>query len=173
MNELDRNFSAIDRLPPYIFEQINELKMKARRDGKDIIDFSMGNPDGETPKFIVDKLTESVQKPDTHRYSQSIGIPRLRKAITDWYDRRFGVTLDPSKEAIVTIGSKEGLGHLAMATVDKGDVILVPNPAYPIHPFGFVIAGADIRHVPIGPDIDFFESLEEAIKSSFPSLKCS
>ncbi|MDA9608545.1 alanine transaminase [SAR86 cluster bacterium] len=171
MNELDRNFSAIDRLPPYIFEQINELKMKARRDGKDIIDFSMGNPDGETPKFIVDKLTESVQKPDTHRYSQSIGIPRLRKAITDWYDRRFGVTLDPSKEAIVTIGSKEGLGHLAMATVDKGDVILVPNPAYPIHPFGFVIAGADIRHVPIGPDIDFFESLEEAIKSSFPKPK--
>tara|TARA_B110000483_G_scaffold242423_1_gene328215 strand:+ start:1589 stop:2764 length:1176 start_codon:yes stop_codon:yes gene_type:complete len=171
MNELDRNFSAIDRLPPYIFEQINELKMKARRDGKDIIDFSMGNPDGETPKFIVDKLTESVQKPDTHRYSQSIGIPRLRKAITDWYDRRFGVTLDSSKEAIVTIGSKEGLGHLAMATVDKGDVILVPNPAYPIHPFGFVIAGADIRHVPIGPDIDFFESLEEAIKSSFPKPK--
>ena len=171
MNELDRNFSAIDRLPPYIFEQINELKMKARRDGKDIIDFSMGNPDGETPKFIVDKLTESVQKPDTHRYSQSIGIPRLRKAITDWYDRRFGVALDPSKEAIVTIGSKEGLGHLAMATVDKGDVILVPNPAYPIHPFGFVIAGADIRHVPIGPDIDFFESLEEAIKSSFPKPK--
>jgi alanine-synthesizing transaminase len=171
MDELDKNFSAIDRLPPYIFEQINELKMKARRDGKDIIDFSMGNPDGETPKFIVDKLTESVQKPDTHRYSQSIGIPRLRKAITDWYDRRFGVTLDPSKEAIVTIGSKEGLGHLAMATVDKGDVILVPNPAYPIHPFGFVIAGADIRHVPIGPDIDFFESLEEAIKSSFPKPK--
>ncbi len=171
MEELDKNFSAIDRLPPYIFEQINELKMKARRDGKDIIDFSMGNPDGETPKFIVDKLTESVQKPDTHRYSQSIGIPRLRKAIIDWYDRRFGVTLDPSKEAIVTIGSKEGLGHLAMATVDKGDVILVPNPAYPIHPFGFVIAGADIRHVPIGPDIDFFESLEEAIKSSFPKPK--
>lgn len=171
MDELDKNFSAIDRLPPYIFEQINELKMKARRDGKDIIDFSMGNPDGETPKFIVDKLTESVRKPDTHRYSQSIGIPRLRKAITDWYDRRFGVTLDPSKEAIVTIGSKEGLGHLAMATVDKGDVILVPNPAYPIHPFGFVIAGADIRHVPIGPDIDFFESLEEAIKSSFPKPK--
>jgi alanine-synthesizing transaminase len=171
MDELDKNFSAIDRLPPYIFEQINELKMKARRDGKDIIDFSMGNPDGETPKFIVDKLTESVQKPDTHRYSQSIGIPRLRKAIIDWYDRRFGVTLDPSKEAIVTIGSKEGLGHLAMATVDKGDVILVPNPAYPIHPFGFVIAGADIRHVPIGPDIDFFESLEEAIKSSFPKPK--
>ena len=171
MDELDKNFSAIDRLPPYIFEQINELKMKARRDGKDIIDFSMGNPDGETPKFIVDKLTESVRKPDTHRYSQSIGIPRLRKAITDWYVRRFGVTLDPSKEAIVTIGSKEGLGHLAMATVDKGDVILVPNPAYPIHPFGFVIAGADIRHVPIGPDIDFFESLEEAIKSSFPKPK--
>ena len=171
MDELDKNFSAINRLPPYIFEQINSLKMEARRKGEDVIDFSMGNPDGETPKSIVDKLTETVQRPDTHRYSQSIGIPRLRKAITDWYERKFEVVLNPETEAIVTIGSKEGLGHLAMATVDKGDTILVPNPAYPIHPFGFVISGADIRHVPIGPDIDFFESLQEAIKSSFPKPK--
>ena len=171
MDELDRNFSAINRLPPYIFEQINALKMEARRKGEDVIDFSMGNPDGETPKSIVDKLTETVQRSDTHRYSQSIGIPRLRKAITDWYERKFEVVLNPETEAIVTIGSKEGLGHLAMATVDKGDTILVPNPAYPIHPFGFVISGADIRHVPIGPDIDFFESLQEAIKSSFPKPK--
>ena len=120
MNELDKNFASIDRLPPYIFEQINTLKMEARRRGEDIIDFSMGNPDGETPKFIVDKMTETVQRADTHRYSQSIGIPKLRLAISDWYKRKFGVNLDHETEAIVTIGSKEGLGHLAMATVDKG-----------------------------------------------------
>ena len=171
MNELDKNFASIDRLPPYIFEQINTLKMEARRRGEDIIDFSMGNPDGETPKFIVDKMTETVQRADTHRYSQSIGIPKLRLAISDWYKRKFGVNLDHETEAIVTIGSKEGLGHLAMATVDKGDVILVPNPAYPIHPFGFVISGADIRHVPIGPNTNFFDNLEEAIKTSFPKPK--
>jgi alanine-synthesizing transaminase len=116
-------------------------------------------------------MTETVQRVDTHRYSQSIGIPKLRLAITDWYKRKFGVTLNHDTEAIVTIGSKEGLGHLAMATVDKGDIILVPNPAYPIHPFGFVISGADIRHVPIGPNINFFENLEEAIKTSFPKPK--
>ena len=172
MEDLDKNFSAIDRLPPYIFEQINALKMKARREGEDIIDFSMGNPDGETPQFIVDKLTETVQRPDTHRYSQSIGIPRLRKAITDWYERKFEVILDPNNEAIVTIGSKEGLGHLAMATVDKGDIVLVPNPAYPIHPFGFVIAGADIRHVPIGPNIDFLIALKKQSNLLFRNLKC-
>ena len=159
MNELDKTFASIDRLPPYIFEQINALKMEARRKGEDIIDFSMGNPDGETPKSIVDKMTETVQRVDTHRYSQSIGIPKLRLAITDWYKRKFGVTLNHDTEAIVTIGSKEGLGHLAMATVDKGDIILVPNPAYPIHPFGFVISGADIRHVPIGPNTVSYKHL--------------
>ena len=116
-------------------------------------------------------MTETVQRADTHRYSQSIGIPKLRLAISDWYKRKFGVNLDHETEAIVTIGSKEGLGHLAMATVDKGDVILVPNPAYPIHPFGFVISGADIRHVPIGPNTNFFDNLEEAIKTSFPKPK--
>ena len=165
---MDKDFSRIERLPRYVFEEINQLKIQARHDGKDIIDFGMGNPDQATPDFIVNKLTETVNKKETHRYSQSKGIPRLRKAISDWYDRKYNVSIDPENEAIVTMGSKEGLGHLALATMDKGDVILVPNPSYPIHPFGFIIAGADIRHVPIGPDIDFFNQLEEAIANTFP-----
>ena len=165
---MDKDFSRIERLPRYVFEEINQLKIQARHDGKDIIDFGMGNPDQATPDFIVNKLTETVNKKETRRYSQSKGIPRLRKAISDWYDRKYNVAIDPENEAIVTMGSKEGLGHLALATMDKGDVILVPNPSYPIHPFGFIIAGADIRHVPIGPDIDFFNQLEEAIANTFP-----
>ena len=165
---MDKDFSRIERLPRYVFEEINQLKIQARHDGKDIIDFGMGNPDQATPDFIVNKLTETVNKKETHRYSQSKGIPRLRKAISDWYDRKYNVAIDPENEAIVTMGSKEGLGHLALATMDKGDVILVPNPSYPIHPFGFIIAGADIRHVPIGPGIDFFYQLEEAIANTFP-----
>lgn len=165
---MDKDFSRIERLPRYVFEEINQLKIQARHDGKDIIDFGMGNPDQATPDFIVNKLTETVNKKETHRYSQSKGIPRLRKAISDWYDRKYNISIDPENEAIVTIGSKEGLGHLALATMDKGDVILVPNPSYPIHPFGFIIAGADIRHVPIGPGIDFFNQLEEAIANTFP-----
>ena len=165
---MDKDFSRIERLPRYVFEEINQLKIQARHDGKDIIDFGMGNPDQATPDFIVNKLTETVNKKETHRYSQSKGIPRLRKAISDWYDRKYNVSIDPENEAIVTMGSKEGLGHLALATMDKGDVILVPNPSYPIHPFGFIIAGADIRHVPIGPGIDFFNQLEEAITNTFP-----
>ena len=165
---MDKDFSRIERLPRYVFEEINQLKIQARHDGKDIIDFGMGNPDQATPDFIVNKLTETVNKKETHRYSQSKGIPRLRKAISDWYDRKYNVSIDPENEAIVTLGSKEGLGHLALATMDKGDVILVPNPSYPIHPFGFIIAGADIRHVPIGPGIDFFNQLEEAIANTFP-----
>ena len=165
---MDKDFSRIERLPRYVFEEINQLKIQARHDGKDIIDFGMGNPDQATPEFIVNKLTETVNKKETHRYSQSKGIPRLRKAISDWYDRKYSVFIDPENEAIVTMGSKEGLGHLALATMDKGDVILVPNPSYPIHPFGFIIAGADIRHVPIGPGIDFFNQLEEAIANTFP-----
>ena len=165
---MDKDFSRIERLPRYVFEEINQLKIQARHDGKDIIDFVMGNPDQATPDFIVNKLTETVNKKETHRYSQSKGIPRLRKAISDWYDRKYNVAIDPENEAIVTMGSKEGLGHLALATMDKGDVILVPNPSYPIHPFGFIIAGADIRHVPIGPGIDFFNQLEEAIANTFP-----
>lgn len=165
---MNKDFSRIERLPRYVFEEINQLKIQARHDGKDIIDFGMGNPDQATPDFIVNKLTETVNKKETHRYSQSKGIPRLRKAISDWYDRKYNVAIDPENEAIVTMGSKEGLGHLALATMDKGDVILVPNPSYPIHPFGFIIAGADIRHVPIGPGIDFFNQLEEAIANTFP-----
>jgi alanine-synthesizing transaminase len=148
------------------------LKAAARARGEDIIDFGMGNPDRPTPQHIVDKLTEAAQRSDTHRYSLSKGIPRLRKAICDWYKRRYDVDLDPQTQAIVTIGSKEGLAHLALATVGPGDAVLVPNPAYPIHPYGFVIAGADIRHVPvIGGEEAFFEELEKAIKDSWPRPK--
>lgn len=165
------DFPRIKRLPPYVFNIVNELKAAARARGEDIIDFGMGNPDQPTPKHIVDKLVESAQRGDTHRYSMSKGIPRLRKAISNYYKRRFDVDIDPEKEAIVTIGSKEGLAHLALATVGPGDAVLVPNPAYPIHPYGFVIAGADIRHVPLREDIDFFAELEKAIKDSWPKPK--
>ncbi len=165
-------FLRIKRLPPYVFNIVNELKAAARARGEDIIDFGMGNPDRPTPRHIVDKLTEAAQRSDTHRYSLSKGIPRLRKAICDWYKRRYDVDLDPETQAIVTIGSKEGLAHLALATVGPGDAVLVPNPAYPIHPYGFVIAGADIRHVPvIGGEEAFFEELEKAIKDSWPKPK--
>ena len=168
---MKKEFPRIERLPPYVFNAVNELKMKARHEGQDIVDFGMGNPDQPTPRHIVDKLVEATSRGDTHRYSVSRGIPRLRKAICDWYDRRYGVSLDPESEAIVTIGSKEGLAHLALAVVDKGDAVLVPNPSYPIHPFGFVIAGADVRHVPIGPGIDFFAELGKAIRDSWPKPK--
>ncbi|MDH5423949.1 MAG: alanine transaminase [Gammaproteobacteria bacterium] len=164
-------FPRIKRLPPYVFNIVNELKASARARGEDIIDFGMGNPDQPTPQHIVDKLIEATQRGDTHRYSVSRGIPRLRQAICNYYKRRFNVDLDPEKEAIVTIGSKEGLAHLAMATVGPGDAVLVPNPAYPIHPYGFVIAGADIRHVPLREDVDFFSELENAIKNSWPKPK--
>lgn len=168
---LAKEFPRIQRLPPYVFNQVNELKLDARRRDEDIIDFGMGNPDQPTPRHIVDKLIEVAGREDTHRYSVSKGIPRLRRAICQWYKRRFDVDLDLEDEAIVTIGSKEGLAHLALATMEKGDGVLVPNPAYPIHPYGFVIAGADIRHVPIGPGIDFFSELESAIKNSWPKPK--
>jgi alanine-synthesizing transaminase len=165
------DFPRIKRLPPYVFNIVNELKAEARKRGEDIIDFGMGNPDQPTPRHIVDKLIEVAQREDTHRYSMSRGIPRLRKAICNWYKQRFDVDLDMEKEAIVTIGSKEGLAHLALATVEKGDAVLVPNPSYPIHPYGFVIAGADIRHVPLVPGGDFFAELESAIKNSWPKPK--
>jgi alanine-synthesizing transaminase len=165
------DFPRIKRLPPYVFNIVNEMKAQARKRGEDIIDFGMGNPDGATPKHIVDKLIEAVQREDTHRYSVSRGIPRLRRAIAQWYQRRFNVQLDPESETIVTIGSKEGLSHLALATVDRGDAVLVPNPAYPIHTYGFVIAGADIRHVPLVPGGDFFAELEKAIRDSWPKPK--
>ncbi len=165
------DFPRIKRLPPYVFNIVNQLKADARARGEDIIDFGMGNPDQPTPQHIVDKLKETADRGDTHRYSLSKGIPRLRRAICNWYKTRYDVDLDPENEAIVTIGSKEGLAHLALATVGPGDAVLVPNPAYPIHPYGFVIAGADIRHVPMTPDVDFFEELEKAIKDSWPKPK--
>ena len=164
-------FARIERLPPYVFSITSELKMAARRRGEDIIDFGMGNPDGPTPAHIVAKLVETVQRDDTHGYSVSKGIPRLRRAICHWYDRRWGVSFDPESEAIVTIGSKEGIAHLALATLGRGDTVLVPNPSYPIHIYGPVIAGADIRQVRLTPDVDFFAELEQAIKLSVPKPK--
>ena len=168
---MDIDFPRVNKLPPYIFDEIQKLKMEARHLGEDIIDFGMGNPDQPTPSPIVEKLREVSLKPATHRYSQSKGIPRLRKSICDWYERRFSVHLDPDSEAVVTMGSKEGLAHLALATLDKGDAVLVPNPSYPVHPYGFIIAGADIRHVPIGKNVDFFSELDSAIKNSYPKPK--
>jgi alanine-synthesizing transaminase len=164
-------FSRIKRLPPYVFSIVNELKAAARARGEDIIDFGMGNPDQPTPKHIVDKLVEAAQRNDTHRYSVSRGVPRLRRAICNWYRERFSVDLDPDTQAIVTIGSKEGLAHLALACMGPGDSVLVPNPAYPIHPYGFIIAGADVRHVPMTPEHDFFEELQKAIEESWPRPK--
>jgi alanine-synthesizing transaminase len=164
-------FPRIQRLPPYVFNVTGELKLSARRDGEDVIDFSMGNPDGPTPQHIVEKLIETVRRPNTHGYSVSKGIPRLRKAICNWYQRRYDVELDPDSEAIVTIGSKEGIAHLALATLDRGDIVLVPNPSYPIHIYGPVIAGADIHHVPMHSGVDFFEELEQAIRDTYPKPK--
>ncbi len=164
-------FRRIKRLPPYVFAIVNELKAEARARGEDIIDFGMGNPDQPTPQHIVDKLCEAAQRKDTHRYSMSKGIPRLRRAMCNWYRERYDVELDPETQSIVTIGSKEGLAHLALACLGPGDSVLVPNPAYPIHPWGFVIAGADVRHVPLIEGVDFFGKLEEAIKDSWPRPK--
>ena len=166
-----RRFARIDRLPPYVFNITAELKLAARRRGEDIIDMSMGNPDGATPAHIVAKLVEVAQRPDTHGYSASKGIPRLRRAIAHWYQSRYQVAIDPDSEAIVTIGSKEGLAHLMLATLDRGDTVLVPDPSYPIHIYGAVIAGADIRSVPLTPDTDFFAELEKAIRGSYPKPK--
>ncbi len=165
------NFRRIERLPPYVFNIVNELKAAARARGEDIIDFGMGNPDQPTPQHIVDKLVEAAQRRDTHRYSVSRGVPRLRRAICRWYQDRYQVVLDPDTQAIVTIGSKEGLAHLALATLSAGDTVLVPNPAYPIHPYGCIIAGADVRHVRLTPDVDFFEELRRSILDSWPRPK--
>ncbi|HLR82894.1 MAG TPA: alanine transaminase [Paenalcaligenes sp.] len=165
------SFPRIDRLPPYVFNITGELKMAARRRGEDIIDMSMGNPDGQTPEHIVEKMVEVAQRPNTHGYSVSRGIPRLRKAITDWYDRRFDVSLDYETEAIVTIGSKEGLAHLMLATLEQGDTVLVPNPSYPIHIYGAVIAGANVRSVPMVPGVDFFAEIERAVREAIPKPK--
>ncbi|MDZ7277766.1 alanine transaminase [Pantoea eucrina] len=170
-NSTPRRFSRIERLPPYVFNITAELKMAARRRGEDIIDFSMGNPDGATPPHIVEKLCQVAQREDTHGYSTSKGIPRLRRAISRWYADRYQVDIDPESEAIVTIGSKEGLAHLMLATLDHGDTVLVPNPSYPIHIYGAVIAGAQVRSVPLVAGVDFFNELERAIRESYPKPK--
>lgn len=164
-------FRCIKRLPPYVFSIVNQLKAEVRSRGEDIIDFGMGNPDQPPPSHIMDKLVEASQRRDTHRYSVSRGIPRLRRAICNWYRRRYDVQLDMDTQAIVTIGSKEGLAHLALATMGAGDTVLVPNPAYPIHPYGFIIAGADVRHVPMVPEVSFFAELRKAIQDSWPKPK--
>ena len=166
-----REFSRIKRLPPYVLGIVNELKYEARRRGEDIIDFGLGNPDMPTPKHIVDKLIEAAQKESNHRYSLSRGIYKLRLAITDWYKRNHDVDLDPNSEAIATIGSKEGIAHLAMAITSPGDSILVPTPTYPIHTYAFILANADVIHVPLGPDVDFFEALLDAFKRNWPRPK--
>lgn len=166
-----QEFRRMDRLPPYVFATVNEIKMEARHRGEDIIDLGMGNPDLSTPKHIVDKLIEAVQKGHNHRYSASMGITKLRHAIADWYKRRFDVDIDPESEAIATIGAKEGLSHLVLATISPGDVVFAPNPTYPIHPYSVIIAGGDLRSIPIAPDRDFFEDLLAATKQTWPSPK--
>jgi alanine-synthesizing transaminase len=168
---LPQEFGRVERLPPYVFAITTELKMSARRRGEDIVDFGMGNPDGPTPPHIVAKLVETAQRGDTHGYSVSKGIPRLRRAVCSWYKTRFDVDLDPETESIVTIGSKEGIAHLTLATLDRGDSVLVPNPSYPIHIYGPVIAGADVQQVPLVPGVDFFAELEKAIRSRIPKPK--
>jgi len=164
-------FKRIKRLPPYVFSIVNELKVKARGRGEDIIDFGMGNPDMPTPDHIVDKLVEAARNPRNHRYSASRGITKLRHGICDWYRRRYAVELDPDTEAIATIGAKEGLSHLALAIVDAGDVALVPSPTYPIHPYSVIIAGGDVRHVRLGPGEDFFANLMSAFQECWPQPK--
>ncbi|MBI5640586.1 MAG: alanine transaminase [Nitrospirae bacterium] len=164
-------FNRIKRLPPYVFAIVNNLKMEARRRGEDIIDLGMGNPDGATPKHIVDKLIDAAKKSKNHRYSASKGITQLRMAICEWYKRRYDVDLDPESETCVTIGSKEGLSHLVLATVVPGDVVMTPTPAYPIHPYSVIIAGGEVRTLPVGPGIDFFEEMEKAYKTSWPRPK--
>ena len=164
-------FARLDRLPPYVFASVNKIKMDARHAGEDIIDLGMGNPDQGTPQHIVDKLIEAVQKPQNHRYSASMGIKKLRMAISSWYKRRYDVDIDPDNEAIVTIGVKEGMSHLILVTIRPGDIIFAPNPTYPIHPYSAIISGGNVRGIPVGPDSDFFENLMEATKQTWPKPK--
>ncbi|HLE08672.1 MAG TPA: aminotransferase class I/II-fold pyridoxal phosphate-dependent enzyme, partial [Thermodesulfobacteriota bacterium] len=165
------DFHRIKRLPPYVFNIVTQLRAEARKNGEDIIDLGMGNPDQPTPQNIVDKLAEAIQNPKNHRYSASKGIYKLRSAISDWYRRRYNVDIDPETEAVVTIGSKEGLAHLALAIIGPGDCVLVPNPTYPIHAYSVVIAGGDLRSVPLLPGVDFFQELKKASKEVWPKPK--
>jgi alanine-synthesizing transaminase len=164
-------FARLDRLPPYVFATVNKIKMDARHSGKDIIDLGMGNPDLGTPQHIVDKLTEAAQKPHNHRYSASMGITKLRMAVSSWYKRRYDVDIDPDTEAIVTIGAKEGISHLVLVTIRPGDVVFTPNPTYPIHPYSAIISGGDVRGIPVGPGNDFFENLMNATRQTWPRPK--
>jgi alanine-synthesizing transaminase len=166
-----QEFRRMKRLPPYVFAVVNELKMDLRHQGEDIVDLGMGNPDLPTPDHIVDKLVEKVQDPRNHRYSASKGITGIRKAICGWYKRRYDVDLDPDTEAVATIGAKEGLSHLVLATISPGDVVLVPSPTYPIHPYSVVISGGDLRSVPLSPDRDFFDDLLTAFRQTWPQPK--
>ena len=166
-----KEFRRMSRLPPYVFATVDALKLELRRKGEDIIDLGMGNPDIPTPKHIVKKLVEAAKKGRNHRYSASAGIPKLRLAISDWYKRRFDVDIDPDEEAIATMGAKEGLSHLVLATTSPGDVVFAQNPTYPIHPYSVIIAGGDLRSIPIGPDRDFFEDLLTAAKQTWPNPK--
>ena len=164
-------FARLDRLPPYVFATVNQIKMQSRREGQDIIDLGMGNPDMGTPDHIVEKMVEAARKPHNHRYSASMGITKLRLAIANWYGRNYGVDINPETEAIVTIGVKEGLSHLVLVTTRPGDVVFTPNPTYPIHPFSAIIAGGDVRGIPVGPGQDFFENLMAATKQTWPRPK--
>ncbi len=166
---MDKEFHRIKRLPPYVFAEVNEMKARARAAGEDVIDFGMGNPDMPSPDHVVDKLIESVRNPRAHRYSVSRGITGLRRAQAAYYDRRFGVKIDPDSETIVTLGSKEGFANLAMAMTSPGDVVLVPNPSYPIHAYGFIIAGGTLRHIPVGPEFDLMAEIDRAVRFSVPS----
>jgi alanine-synthesizing transaminase len=166
-----QGFRRMDRLPPYMFKVVDKLKIDMRREGVDIVDLGMGNPDLPTPRHIVEKLIEAAEKPQNYRYSASAGITKLRQAIADWYKRRWGVEIDPEEEAIATIGAKEGLSHFVLATVSPGDVVFAPNPTYPIHPYSVIIAGGDLRSIPIGPGRDFFEDLLTATKQTWPAPK--
>jgi alanine-synthesizing transaminase len=166
-----KTFARLDRLPPYVFATVNQIKMEARHAGKDIIDLGMGNPDIGTPQHIVDKLTEAAQKAQNHRYSASMGITKLRMAISSWYKRRYDVDIDPDSEAIATIGAKEGISHLILVTIRPGDVVFTPNPTYPIHPYSAIISGGDVRGIPVGPGNDFFENLIQATRQTWPRPK--
>jgi len=166
-----KTFARLDRLPPYVFATVNQIKMEARHAGKDIVDLGMGNPDIGTPQHIVDKLTEAAQKPQNHRYSASMGITKLRMAISSWYKRRYDVDIDPDTEAIATIGAKEGISHLILVTIRPGDVVFTPNPTYPIHPYSAIIAGGDVRGIPVGPGHDFFDNLMNATRQTWPRPK--
>ncbi len=167
-NDMDEEFYRLKRLPPYLFAEVNAMKHRARAAGEDIIDFGMGNPDSATPPHIVEKLVEAVRNPRTHRYSSSKGIPGLRRAISAFYERRFNVSIDPETEAVVTIGSKEGLVNLAQAISAPGDVVIAPNPTYPIHAYAFIISGATVWHLPLTPDHDYLKELERAVHHAVP-----